>query len=141
MIWSISSPWTPVCTVSPHGAPVSDIAKPEHQEPLQLLEWVVTSQRGHLRRVSRAGVPISTAQGPGPSLLSAALGCLQSSNGSIEKLISLLEGICQQELGLSCLSPGLKAQTGSGSRGADSGLAPPGNPGEATSQGHWGQAG
>lgn len=141
MIWSISSPGTPrLYPVSPHGAPVSGIAKPEHQEPLQLLEWV-TSQRGHSRRVSRAGVPASTAQGPGPSLLSTALGCLQSSNGSIEKLISLLEGICQHELGLSCLSPGLKAQTGSGSRGADSGLAPPGNPEEASSQGHWGQAG
>lgn len=140
MIWFISSPWTPcLYPVSPHGAPVSGIAKLEHQEPLQLLQWV-TSQRGHLRRVSRAGVPASTAQGPGPSLLSAALGCLQSSNGSIEKLISLLEGICQRELGLSCLSPGLKTQKGSGSRGADSGLAPPGNPGEASSQGYWGQA-
>lgn len=47
-----------------------------------------------------------------------------SSSGSIERLISPLEGICQHELGLSGLSLGLKAQTGSGPGGADSGLAP-----------------
>lgn len=35
---------------------------------------------------------------------------------------------------------GLKAQTGSGPRGADSGLAAPGNPGKATSCGRWGQS-
>lgn len=62
--------------------------------------------------------------GPVPSLLSAALGCFVSSSGSIERLISPLEGICQHELGLSGLSLGLKAQTGSGPGGADSGLAP-----------------
>lgn len=73
------------------------------------------------------GCQLSTARGPGPSLLSAALGWMsQEQPCSIEKLISLLEGICQHELGLSCLSLGLKAQTGSGPRGADSGLAPPG---------------
>jgi hypothetical protein len=58
-------------------------------------------------------------------MLSAALGHLMSKqSSSIEKLIFPLEGICQHEPGLSSLSLGLKAQTGSGPGGADSGWNP-----------------